>query len=100
MYAYTYTKDAGNNLFLLWSYTSGTQGLLLALHPQVTPGRARGPSGVLGIEHRSTTCKASALPHCTIISAPQEILNIYIMKEEDLLKKTKLDQCVSNTFPM
>lgn len=44
----------------------GIQGLLLALHSEMTPGRLWGPYWMPGIDPGTAMCKANALP--TVLS--------------------------------
>lgn len=53
-------------LCVLWGSThGGTQGLVLALHSEITPGSAWGTYRMLGIEYGLTVCKAST-PYAAI----------------------------------
>lgn len=58
-------------LFLVWATTSNTQGLLLALVSEITPGKLGGTYGMAGIEPLLVPCKVNCPSHCVVTPAPR-----------------------------
>lgn len=58
-------------MLLFWPTFGGAQGIVLALHLEITPNGLRGPYGMLVIKIRLFGCMQGRCPsHSTIIPAP------------------------------